>query len=46
MNEKTTRRLPRVEVQDRIARHAEQKLQLVRSGVRAGVAMYGVAEDR
>lgn len=47
MNEqKPARRLPRVAIQDRIADHAEKKLQIVRTSVRAGVAMYGVAEDR
>lgn len=45
MNEKKAPRLPRIEVQDRIAKHAEKKLQVVRTSVRAGVAMYGVAED-
>lgn len=39
-----TRRLPRVEVQERIARHATQKLNVVRTSVRAGTACYGIPD--
>lgn len=41
---KAGRRLPRVDVQERIADHASKKLQINKTNVRAGVAMYGVGD--